>query len=337
MYFQFVTQAQAWLAGNPGADIRILSIGFSRGAEQAAGFTRLVEERGIQNPIGAHMRHDADGFIIGNVVYPQPPLREPGTVVQTAGLFDPVGTGAPRQHDRRLAESVVSAFQITALGERRNLFQGTWITDSGMTADGRFLNVSVAGTHSDIGGGYQRDGLAILAGNLMTDYINSQIRPPPLEKRALPEDPDRYVVHRSEEHFFLYGTSVFDRAGMRGMQDVLAPPRLCRIDCRDAMPRNEAMAASLEWQRVAIGPVQGSLPVRSAGLDTHAFADELLSVASRDDGIAISGLLREQIASDAGQAWLQHGFEALDRQSRALAVHAPHASAPVQAVDGPGL
>lgn len=340
MYFQFVSQAKVWLGENPGADIRILATGFSRGAEQAAGFTRLVEERGIQNPTGATFRRDADGLIIGQVAYPNPPLREPGTVIQAAALFDPVGTGAPRQNDRRLAESVVSAFQITALDERRNLFQGTLITDPGQTPDGRFLNVSVAGAHSDIGGGYRRDGLGVLAGNLAIDYANALIRPPPLEKRALPDDPDRYVIHRSEQHSAFYGTSIFDRAGARAMQDLLAPPALCRIDCRDAMPRNEAMAAALGWHRVQIGPVQGTVPARAApdgaAHDTSGFTRDLLSAAARDDGAAIAERLRAELASDAGQAWLQRARDALELQTRDVPNHAP-AAAPVEAPAAPAL
>lgn len=335
MYLQFTRQAREWLLENPGADIRILATGFSRGAEQAAGFTRLVEERGIQDPTDAVFKRNADGLIVGEVIFPNPPLREPGSVIQAAALFDPVGTGAPRQNDRRLAESVVSAFQITALSERRNLFQGTWITDFGATPDGRFLNVGVAGAHSDIGGGYQRDGLGILAGNLGVDYINAMIHPPPIEKRALPANPDRYVIHRSEDHSPIYFTSIFDRQGARGMQDLLAPPSLCRIDCRDAMPRNETMAASVPWQPVTIGPVQGAVPVRSEGLDTQTFANDLQSAASRDDGITISGLMREQIGSEAGQNWLQSGFEALERQSREFAERA--SAQPAPAMKAPAL
>jgi len=337
MYYQFVQQSREWLTENPEADIRIIATGFSRGAEQAAGFTRLVEERGIQDPSGAIVRRDTDGMIVGQVVYPNLPLREPGHVIQAAVLLDPVGTGAPRQNDRRLAESVVSGFQITALTERRNLFQGTWITDFGITPDGRFLNVGVAGAHSDIGGGYRRDGLAVLSGNLAIDYINGMIRPPPLEKRALPEDPDRYVVHRSNEHSRLYFTSVFDRRGERGMQDLLAPPTLCQIDCRDAMPRNEAMAARLEWRNVTIGPVQGSVPVRSEGMDMQAFANGLLSAASRDDGITISGFTRAQLGSEAGRSWLQGGFDALEWQSREFTERAATHSAPSPVMAGPEL
>jgi Uncharacterized alpha/beta hydrolase domain (DUF2235) len=337
MYLKFVVQAHKWIVENPDADIRIMATGFSRGAEQVAGFTRMVEERGIQNPLDARYNRDADGLIIGRVVYPNPPLREPGTVIQAATLFDPVGTGVPRLHDRRLAGSVVSAFQITAGLEPRDLFQGTWITDPGITTDGRFLNVTVAGAHSDIGGGYRRDGLGILAGNLGIDYLNATIRPPPLEKRALPEDPDRYVIHRSNEHAFFHRTSIFDRSGTRGMQDLLAPPALCRLDCRDAMPRNEAMAAALEWQRVGIGPVQGSVPIRDAGLENAAFASDLLASAAREDGHAISERLREQLSSEAGQAWLQQGFDALERQSRESAGRASEQSVSTPAMEGPAL
>lgn len=52
MYGEFIRQADKWLEEDPEAQIRILATGFSRGAEQAAGFTRVVHERGIQDPAG---------------------------------------------------------------------------------------------------------------------------------------------------------------------------------------------------------------------------------------------------------------------------------------------
>lgn len=53
MYKQFIEYAQEELTRNPNAQIRIAAIGFSRGAEEAAYLSRLVDERGIQNPDGA--------------------------------------------------------------------------------------------------------------------------------------------------------------------------------------------------------------------------------------------------------------------------------------------
>jgi len=335
MYLQFVTQSDRWLKENPDADIRLFVTGFSRGGEQSAGFTRMVEERGIQSPEGAIVRRDKDGLIVPPVAYPSPPLREPGTVIQSVGLFDPVGTGEPKRHDRRPASAVVVGFNIEASLEKRDLFPSTTIIDRGATEDGRFLSVKVAGAHSDIGGGYQRNGLAIMSGNLMIDFFNAHVQPPPLEKRALPDDPGQYVIHRSQNHSPLFGTSHFDRTGERRIDELLAPPSLCRIDCRDALPRNETMAASVPWRPVTIGPVQGAVPVRSEGLDTQTFANGLLSAASRDDAINISALMREQIGSGAGQTWLQSGFDVLERQAREFTERA--SAQPGPAMEAPAL
>ncbi|WP_330948367.1 DUF2235 domain-containing protein [Thermomonas sp. LB-4] len=81
MYVQFAAKAKDWIDENPDADIRITSIGFSRGAEQAAGFTRLVHERGIQDPEGMVVKRDAKG-LIESVEFTRPPLVEPGRIPQ---------------------------------------------------------------------------------------------------------------------------------------------------------------------------------------------------------------------------------------------------------------
>lgn len=318
MYLQFVTQAKIWIDQNPDADIRIASIGFSRGAEQAAGFTRMVEERGIQNPVGAVVTRGRDGLIEG-IEFTRAPLREPGTIVQAAGLFDPVGTGTPYEHDRRLAASVVSGFQITAEHERRNLFPGTRIMDPGMTADGRFLNVQVAGAHSNIGGSYRLDGLSIRSGNLMIDYLNGLSSEPFLERREVHPDPERDVIHRSENHQFFYRTSQFDRQGQRIHQEVLAPPTLCQIDCRDAMPRNEAMAAGLEWRQVG-GAQALEMPqtVQPPGSEHGNLAQQLLELARQGNGAGIEAMARSHLDGEAGQAWLREGQRRLEaEQTRA--------------------
>lgn len=322
MYLQFMTQADDWLKHNPDADIRVAAIGFSRGAEQAAGFTRLVEERGIWNPEGATVVRGRDG-LIERIEPTRPPLREPGTVVQAAGLFDPVGTGAPRDHDRRLAASVVSGFQITAQHERRNLFQGTRIMDPGVTPDGRFLNVEVAGAHSNIGGSYRLDGLSTRSGNLMVDYLNALGSEPFLDKREVRPDPERDVIHRSENHQAIYRTSIYDRQGMRAHREELAPPALCRIDCRDAMPRNEAMASGLEWRPVRIGPVPGAPAPGQAASGPDDFVQRLLEQAKQGDAAGIDAIARSYLNGDAGQAWLQQGQQRLQEMEPSRAPATP--------------
>ena len=109
MYEKFTQQAAIWLEKDPQAQIRIAEIGFSRGAEQAAGFARMLHERGIQDPDGRREVRGEDGRM--HVEYTKPPLVAPGQTPQAVGLFDPIGTGEPRNHDRRLPPSVVSGFQ----------------------------------------------------------------------------------------------------------------------------------------------------------------------------------------------------------------------------------
>ncbi|WP_454828176.1 XVIPCD domain-containing protein [Pseudoxanthomonas wuyuanensis] len=250
MYEQFIRQADRWLKEDPEALVSIAGIGFSRGAEQAAGFARLVHERGIQDPSGIAVHRDDSGRT--TTEYTKPPLVPPGQIAQAVGLFDPVGTGEPRNHDRRLPPSVISGFQITAQDERRGLFKSTSIIDQGMTVDGRFLAVMSPGAHSNIGGGYHRDGLSVRNGNLMIDYLNSLNDAPYLQKQPEPDDPRLNVVHRSEQGMLLYRLwNKVDRQGPDGVIEQLAPRGICRIipDCRNAEPMDSQLASRFEFRR----------------------------------------------------------------------------------------
>lgn len=263
MYDQLAIQSKRWLAEDPDAQIRVVSVGFSRGAEQAAGFTRLVHERGIQDIDGARVVRDEHGQ--KRIDYTAPALAAPGQTPQAVGLFDPVGTGVPRDHDRRLPPSVISGLQITAEDERRSLFKSTSIMDPGQTADGRFLNVMVAGAHSDVGGSYHLDGLSSRSGNLMTDYMNALSDKPFLNKVQEPSDPAMNVVHRSEQGMFLYRiTPKVDRREDEGTVERLAPDKLVGKggDAFNAQPRDERMAAAFDWRNVSIGVVPPEAPAK---------------------------------------------------------------------------
>ena len=191
-----------------------------------------------------------------------------------------------------------------------------WKPDT--TDGGRFLNVLVAGAHSDIGGGYTRDGMAIRSGNLMIDYLNGLSGRPFLDKRWEPTDPARNVIHRSEEHQFFYRTSIYDKAGTRGTREELAPAMLCRIDCLDALPRNEELARELTWRPVEIGQVPAGADASSRA---GGMVERLLEAAKHGDGGAIERISRDQLHGDAGQAWLQAGQQRLEAAS--AAAHAP--------------
>ena len=251
MYKLFIQQAWQWKKEDPDAVISLVGLGFSRGSEQAAGFARLVHERGIQDPAGAIYTYDRH-HQIAHAVYTKPPLVEPGQVAQAVGLFDAVGTGEPvRDHDRRLPPSVISGFQIISADERRGLFKSDRIIDPGMTPDGRFLGVIVAGVHSDVGGSYHRDGLAIRSDNLMSDYLNALSDQPFLTLQAVPGDPRLNVVHRSEDGMLIYrlGRKV-DRLRPEGYNELLVPKHEAGkvSDPYNAEPRDEVLSRQFEPQ-----------------------------------------------------------------------------------------
>ena len=250
MYENFTVKCKEWLKEDPQAQIRIAEIGFSRGAEQAAGFARMLHERGIQDPDGRREVRGEDGRM--HVEYTKPPLVAPGLTPQAVGLFDPVGTGEPRNHDRRLPPSVVSGFQIVAEDELRGSFKSTSIIDQGMTPDGRLLGVTVAGAHTNVGDGYHLNGLGIRSGNLMVDYLNALSDTPYLQKRAEPSDPAMNVVHRSEEGMRgLMRINAADQGDARRTVETMAP-RGAKGDRENADPVDATLKASMDHRNMPI-------------------------------------------------------------------------------------
>jgi|GEM_PF-380877 len=245
MYSWFIRQAREWREQDPNVKIRVVAIGFSRGAEHDAGLTRLVHERGIQDPAGEKVRHH--WFRPDTVTYNNPPLIAPGRTPQAVMLFDPVGTGRPYSRDRQLPPSVVSGFQITARDERRDAFPSTLIIPQGASEDGRFLNVTVPGAHSDVGGSYHYNGLAIFNRNLAVDYLNALSDTPLLAKQSEPQDLNDYVIHRSEDHQAFYSTRYVREHGVRGERGAQLGAPDCRatIACLPPEPVDSTVSAQV--------------------------------------------------------------------------------------------
>lgn len=250
MYKQFIDQAWTWKKEDPDAQISVASVGFSRGGDEVALFTRLVEERGIQDPSGARYTYDSH-HQIKHVEYTKPPFEPPHQVAQAVALFDPVGTGAAMQMDRRLPPSVISGIQLTALDEHRGLFKSDHIIDPGLTSDGRFAGIYLPGAHSDLGGGYNRNGLAIRSGNFGIDYLNGLSDKPFLEKLTEPDDPRLNVIHHSTEGMWLYRVAPkVDRLSPDGFNELQVARRAFGQvpDAYNAEPRNEALSDRFERQ-----------------------------------------------------------------------------------------
>jgi len=317
MYKQFIEQAKDWRREDPDAKISVVSIGFSRGAEQAAGFTRLVDERGIQDPSGAKYKYESDGMI-KSATYSKPALEGPGKVAQVEGLFDPVGTGVPQNHDRRPPPSVISGFQIIAEDERRRLFKVDHMIPPGTSGGDRFLGVTVAGAHSDIGGSYHRDGLAARSNNLMVDYLNALSDKPYLQKSVEPDDPRLNVVHRSEEGMALYRFRPVDRNTPAGYNTVLVPKSQWNGigDRQSAEPRDEELSAKYTRQNVAIGPKPEApgQPIAPKPSTSDQF-DALTRAAASKDDAASKQVAQAYAQSNEGQALLAQGQQ-LNRQQQ---------------------
>ncbi|BBB68721.1 hypothetical protein UNDYM_4468 [Undibacterium sp. YM2] len=200
MYEKFERQSNRWLQENPDAKISVVSVGFSRGAEQAAGFSRIVAERGVQNILGKVGRPASNNSEQSDISYTVPALVKGGTIPQALGLFDPVATGVPSMNDRRPPDTVITGIQIRAADERRLQFPATNYSNDGLSADGRFLKVMVAGAHSDIGGGYEKNGLPYRNFNMMSQFLNGTLGDNLIKKLDVPADPDMSVIHDSSQH-----------------------------------------------------------------------------------------------------------------------------------------
>jgi hypothetical protein len=265
-------------------------------------------------------------------------------VAQAVGLFDPVGTGEPvRDHDRRLPPSVISGFQIIAADERRGLFKSDHIIDPGMTPDGRFLGVIVAGAHSDVGGSYFRDGLAIRSDNLMAAYLNGLSDKPLLEMQAVPDDPRLDVVHRSEDGMLIYRLGhKIDRRSPDGYNELLVPKGEMKHvgDPYNAEPRDESLSGRFERQNIKANAqlVTPGHPKETSGNDLSARLDRMLTAGQSNDWISFS---RENQALAYGEA----GCSMLTRAAAQANLLEQHAAQQVaqqlpappmqQAIEGP--
>ncbi|MGN6382553.1 MAG: phospholipase effector Tle1 domain-containing protein [Dyella sp.] len=341
MYKAFIEQAYAWRKADPQARISLADIGFSRGADEVAIFARLVHERGIQDPRGAVYTYTSDG-LVKHAEYSLPPLVSPGQVAQAVALFDAVGTGNEvRNDDRRLPSTVISGLQLFAMDETRSLFKSDHIIDPGISADGRFAGVYVPGAHSDVGGGYHRDGLSTRAGNMVIDYLNRLNDKPFLQTSIEPEDPRLNVVHRSEEGMFIYRiTGKVNRLEPEGYNELLVPRRdMGKVpDPYNAEPVDEAIRARYEVHSL----YETATPVESTGSRNaaeHALSlqvDHMLAAAQSGDWGTFMRDNQQLAAMDAGRDLRAQSGAAVDAlEQSALHQPVPQAAVPLMETRGP--
>lgn len=341
MYQMFIEQAREWKREDPDAQISLGGVGFSRGGDEIALLSRLVHERGVQDPSGAVYTYDSH-HQIKHVEYTKPPLVPPGQVAQAIALFDPVGTGNEiRNDDRRPPPSVISGLQLFAMDERRSLFKSDHIIDSGISADGRFAGVYVPGAHSDVGGGYHRDGLSTRAGNLVIDYLNRLSDQPFLRKSIEPDDPRLNVVHRSEEGMFIYRiTGKVNRMEPEGYNELLVPRRdmVTVPDPYNAEPLDEAVRARYELQPLyeTATPAHGNFSRNAHEYALSRQVDHMLAAARNGDWGDFMRDTRSLAAMDSGRDLRVQATATVDAlEQSAMRQSMQQASAPVMEPRGP--
>jgi hypothetical protein len=330
-YFQFCKQAKVWLQEDPDAQIRIAGVGFSRGSEQVVALMRMIDERGIRDPDGARVVFDRDNVIQTIKYADRPLLVEPGRTLQASLLYDPVATGVENEN-RLIPGSGLSTFEISAIHERRDLFKDNDHVPPGFSEGMRNLNVRVAGSHSDVGDTYNRNGLGTLSFNLGVNFLNRLSDRPFLAERAVPDDPSQFVIHRSDQHMLgLYTTRGYDRDGQRDrLEDQHPAPGIQRKDPirpeLDAqVERRTAPAATPAPDRDdAVGALFDRLSRGALYGDDHAMSsavgDYLRSPQGMQFQIEASGL-RQSMDAQEQQAAVERQWAAQQQD----AARAPHA------------
>jgi hypothetical protein len=251
VYRDLSDQTRQWKEQDPQAQIRLIGAGYSRGAVLVPGLARLVDEFGIVHPKGLEFGRD----VHGNITVKSPrTLVPPGEVAQAVGLFDPVGTNLPKNYDARLPKSVLSGFSQIARDEQRELFPHQTILDPDWSDDGRFLSATLAGGHSNVGGGNDEAGLETLAFNGMADYLNALTDRQLFTHRRVPDDPAQFTIFQATGATAAFGLRM-DKDGQRDLRDELANCKIVDI-CRDAEPVDVALANRFDWQRVTPQPAQ---------------------------------------------------------------------------------
>lgn len=344
-YFQFCTQAKKWIQEDPQAQIRIAGVGFSRGAEEVAALNRTIEERGILDPDNATIHKDHYGLVT-SAKYSGEPLVPPGKTLQAAMLFDPVSTN-DTEYDRRLAPSTVGALQILST-DHRDQFKGDQLLPHGLSEGDRFLSVTVPGAHSNIGDTYTQNGLGVLSANMGVAYLNSLSDRDFLKPQAVPQDPAKYQIYRSEEHMVLYTTRYYDQHHQRGETDQLGADSQCRVaqplsDCTHKAPIDPGLAGQVDYRPTRLPEQQAPPPMpdqaRSQTTSTNDIFRLMTDAALRGDAADMRATGSIWLNSAAAQDWLQRGrdYNTQQRESELAAQLAQQQSQQAQVQAAPVL
>lgn len=185
----------------------IILIGFSRGAALARRFAALITPL-IDRPI-----------IIEAVIDTVASIGLPNLDIEKRPQTDVVF-----EHGNTLPEGVHRALHLVALDEQRLAFRPTLINH-----DGRALEIWLSGVHSDIGGGYRRDGIGDIALRTLTHWIERQTKQPcyRVARQPLIQPPHWQPLLTIEPKHL--GKIHYQKRGLNAWRHLTLAPRHCCV------------------------------------------------------------------------------------------------------------
>ena len=172
---QNIVSAYRFLVNNYAAGDEIYIFGFSRGAYTARSLTGFIQFAGLLTKFHTYFTPEAFAMYQNkddDISFFRENHQARDIKIKFIGVFDTVGAmGIPLKlfsnhnikkysfHDTRLGENIENAYQALAIDEKRKPFAPTLWNDDILptqTMEQRWF----AGVHTNIGGGYEKDGLA---------------------------------------------------------------------------------------------------------------------------------------------------------------------------------
>ncbi len=204
-----VLDLYSFLCQNYEEDDRIYIFGFSRGAFTARVLAGLICHQGLRQGLSrkelnkevkkAYKAYRKDRFPWGPRYFinslkghPPPPLQQTKTIpdITAMGVWDTVDAyGMPvdeltlawdwffyplRFTDLKLPPNVKQAYHALAIDDERQTFHPTMWNEEDLPEDQKIEQVWFAGAHSNVGGGYPKDELALIA----LDWMMSNVEVP---------------------------------------------------------------------------------------------------------------------------------------------------------------
>jgi hypothetical protein len=118
-------------------------------------------------------------------------------------LFDTVSTGFGDLYNLSIPKQAENVLHLTALDEHRGPFPLRSAIDPANPSDPRILELALPGAHSDIGGSYDRHGLADQYLSFAHTYMQRVGIPLAPVSETFRPDPTSFRIHDSSEGWWL--------------------------------------------------------------------------------------------------------------------------------------